>query len=100
MASGRQIVSTPVPDVVSNFASVVKIGKDINFVQMCLEAVGQPDETAVARGLEMAAANIWEDIVARMEGHISAALEQRQLVRATASRALLMAELPLESEAA
>lgn len=75
MATGRMIVSTAVPDVVRNFGSVVKIAKDQeDFISICKRVLKKPDEAAIARGLEMAAENTWEQIVARMEGHIETAL--------------------------
>ncbi|MBC8095908.1 MAG: glycosyltransferase, partial [Akkermansiaceae bacterium] len=75
MAAGRPIVSSAVPDVVSNFSSVVKVARDHDqFIQFCREAVEQPDQAAVERGLQMAAENTWESIVAKLEDHVAAAL--------------------------
>lgn len=75
MATGRMIVSTAVADVVRNFGTVVRIGKDQEeFVSICKEVLEKPDAAAIARGLEMTAENTWEQIVARMEGHIETAL--------------------------
>ena len=83
MASGRPIVSSAVPDVVSNFSSVVKIARNHDeFIQLCRDAVEQPDESAVQRGLQMAAENTWESIVARLEEHIETALLKRRNGRA------------------
>src|SRR5204863_2189814 len=51
MATGRPIVSTPVPDVVSNFGKVVKIAsKHDEFIETCRNETLQPDESAIARG--------------------------------------------------
>ena len=78
MATATPIVSTAVPDVCSNFASVVKIADSpAEFTQMCLEQVAQPDQMAVERGLKMAQENTWEAIVAKLEGHIDKAIHQR-----------------------
>jgi glycosyltransferase involved in cell wall biosynthesis len=78
MAAGRQIVSTAVPDVVSNFGHVAKVAANRDdFVTLCQQAVREPDQGAIARGLEMAAENTWDSIVARLEEHISAALKRR-----------------------
>jgi glycosyltransferase involved in cell wall biosynthesis len=75
MATGRPIVSTPVPDVVSNFRSVVKIASTHEeFIELCRQETLQPDESAVARGIQMAEENQWEMIVERLEGHIDDAL--------------------------
>jgi glycosyltransferase involved in cell wall biosynthesis len=79
MAAGRPIVSSAVPDVVSNFASVVKIGKTHNeFIALCREAVAQPDGGGVERGLKMAMDNTWESIVAKLEKHVADALLKKQ----------------------
>lgn len=79
MASGRPIVSTAVPDVVSNFSSVVKVARNQDeFIQFCRDAVERPDGAAVERGLQMAAENTWESIVAKLEAHIETALLQRR----------------------
>ena len=79
MATATPIVSTAVPDVCSNFASVVKIAASPSeFVEMCLEQAGAPDESAVQRGLQMAADNTWEAIVGKLEGHIEKSLKQRE----------------------
>jgi glycosyltransferase involved in cell wall biosynthesis len=78
MATGRPILSTAVPDVVRNFAAVVKIGHSADeFIALCRSAVADPDYGAIGRGLQMARGNSWNSIVARLEGHIDEALEQR-----------------------
>lgn len=75
MATGRMIVSSAVPDVVANFGSVVKVaGSHDAFIDACREGVRQPDEAAIRQGLEMAAANTWENIVAKLEEHVAGAL--------------------------
>jgi glycosyltransferase involved in cell wall biosynthesis len=79
MATGRMIVSTAVPDVVTNFGSVAKISSDTeDFVSLCRQAIQVPDQKAIARGLQMAADNSWEAIVTRLEGHIADALAARK----------------------
>ena len=79
MATATPIVSTAVPDVCSNFASVVKIAASpAEFIAMCREQVAQSDAMAVQRGLKMANENTWEAIVAKLEGHIDKALRQRE----------------------
>src|SRR2546430_5737894 len=51
MATGRPIVSTPVPDVISNFGKVVKIASTHEqFIDTCRNETLQPDEGAIARG--------------------------------------------------
>lgn len=78
MATAKPIVSTAVPDVVSNFASVVKIANSHDeFLTMCEAAVAEPDQVAVERGVKMAKDNTWDAIVAKLEGHISDALAEK-----------------------
>lgn len=79
MATATPVVSTAVPDVCSNFASVVKIAmSSAEFVQMCRDQVAQPDQVAVERGLKMANENTWDAIVSKLEGHISDAIQARE----------------------
>ena len=79
MATATPIVSSAVPDVCSNFSSVVKIAADpAEFVAMCREQAATPDQMAVQRGLKMAQENTWEAIVAKLENHIEKALRQRE----------------------
>ena len=78
MASGRMIVSSAVPDVVANFGSVVRVGRSHEeFIQHCRAAVSTPDETTIAQGVAMAAANSWDSIVEELERHIQAVLSPR-----------------------
>jgi glycosyltransferase involved in cell wall biosynthesis len=75
MATGRVIVSTAVPDVVTNFGSVVKVAHSQDeFVRLCVAATEQPDAGAVERGLKMASENTWEFIVSELENHLAEAL--------------------------
>lgn len=79
MATATPVVSTAVPDVCSNFASVAKIAAcPAEFVQMCREQVATPDEMAVERGLKMAQENTWEAIVAKLDSHVARAIRQRE----------------------
>jgi glycosyltransferase involved in cell wall biosynthesis len=79
MATGRPIVSTPVPDVVSNFDSVVKIAQTHEeFIEMCRQELLRPDEAATARGIRMAEENQWEAIVTKLEGHIQDVLYAKE----------------------
>jgi glycosyltransferase involved in cell wall biosynthesis len=78
MATGREVISTAVPDVVRNFGSVVKIAKTPEeFVWLCQRAVEEPDAAAIGRGLKMASANSWDSIVGQLEDHLAAALAKR-----------------------
>jgi glycosyltransferase involved in cell wall biosynthesis len=78
MATGREIVSTPVPDVVQNFGSVVRIARTADeFVATCERALDQPDAEAIARGLRLARQNSWDSIVAHLEDHLQEALANK-----------------------
>src|SRR6266850_185392 len=75
MATGRNIVSTAVPDVVRNFGSVVKIANSHDeFIDLCRDVAQKPDTEAIQRGVEMARANTWESIVQKLENHIADAV--------------------------
>jgi len=78
MATATPIVSSPVPDVVSNFASIVQLAQTHDeFIAQCRRALESPNLAAVKRGLKMADENTWEAIVAKMENHIADALAAR-----------------------
>ena len=78
MATGKPIVSSAVPDVVSNFGKVVKIARSHDeFIELCRNAVDGPEEGAIKQGLQMAEENSWESIVASLEGHIKEALARK-----------------------
>lgn len=80
MATGREIISTAVADVVHNFGSVVKIARTREeFVLLCESALDQPDAEAIARGLKMAQQNSWDSIVAQLEGHLVEALQRKRI---------------------
>lgn len=71
MATGRPIVSTPVPDVVTNFSKVVKVATAHDeFIELCRQAVEKPNAFNVEGGLEMADQNGWDVIVGKLESHI------------------------------
>jgi hypothetical protein len=55
-----------------NFGSVARIaGSADEFVKLCSREVDKPTRSRIKRGLELAAENTWEAIIARMEGHIA-----------------------------
>ena len=77
MAAGRLIVSTAVPDVVTNFGSVVKIARSHEeFVQLCMQCNPEAETQRIAAGLEMAGENSWEHIIGQMTRHIENVLEK------------------------
>ena len=78
MATGRPIVSSAVPDVVTNFGGVVKVADSHQqFIELCRQAIQSPDQAAIERGLQMAAENTWESIVSKLEDHIQDALARK-----------------------
>ncbi|MEO5802554.1 MAG: family 1 glycosylhydrolase [Verrucomicrobiota bacterium] len=87
MATGKQIVSSAVPDVISNFGSVVKVadGHD-QFIQLCRSAVETPDQSAIQRGLEMAEQNGWDSIVTKLEEHVRHVLKGKAVERRAPER--------------
>jgi glycosyltransferase involved in cell wall biosynthesis len=86
MATGRPIISTAVPDVVSNFGSVVKIARSHEeFIEFCKQAVHSADKSAVECGLKMADQNGWDTIVSKLEGHIENVLKRKTTSRISAS---------------
>ena len=71
MATGRTVVSSAVPDVISNFGSIVKVAHSHDeFIELCRQETAQSDQKAIERGLKMASENSWESIVNKLEGHI------------------------------
>jgi len=86
MAAGRPIVSTAIEDVVAQFSKVVKIARSHEeFITLCEQAVSQPDQAAIRRGLALARRNSWESIVRKLEGHIAEVLEAKKGLATTAA---------------
>lgn len=84
MATATPVVSTPVPDVVSNFASVVKISANSDdFLAICAQQIDQIDQVAVERGLKMAADNTWDAVVSKLEKHVEEVLARKSVIRQT-----------------
>lgn len=80
MATARPIVSTAVEDVVLQFADVVSISNSHDeFIANCERAVAAPDPERINTGLQRAAGNSWDAIVARLEEYIADALAEREL---------------------
>jgi glycosyltransferase involved in cell wall biosynthesis len=79
MATATPIVSSAVPDVVSNFSSVVKVAQTHEeFIAFCKTAIENPDRVAVERGVKMALNNTWDAIVSKLEGHIQDVLDAQE----------------------
>lgn len=81
MATATPIVSSAVPDVVSNFSRAVAIAKTSDeFIALCEKALNQTDAAQIERGLQMANENTWDAIVACLEHHIDTALPHEKTV--------------------
>ncbi len=79
MATGTPIVSTPVPDVVSNFSTALQLAYTHDeFINCCQAAITSPCPLVIKRGLEMANSNTWEAIVEKLEGHLEDAILKQQ----------------------
>jgi beta-glucosidase/6-phospho-beta-glucosidase/beta-galactosidase len=90
MATGRPVVSSAVPDVISNFGEAARIAHSHHhFIELCRAALAHPSGEAVERGLKMAHENQWETIVAQLEQRIDEALRWKtpaRLIRRAALR--------------
>ena len=76
MAAGKPIVSTAVPDVVRHFTPIVDVAQSpAEFVEAVRRAVVGPRTEAIAQGLQCAAGNSWDAIVATMRGHMIQAVK-------------------------
>ncbi len=79
MATGRPVVSSAVPDVVSNFAAAVQIARSHQeFLQLCEAAISHPNRAGIEAGLELAGHNSWDSIVAQLESHVQNVLASKK----------------------
>jgi glycosyltransferase involved in cell wall biosynthesis len=87
MAAGKPIVSTAVPDVVTNFTPIVTVAhSEDEFVDAVVKAAATPDTEAIFRGIEMATASTWERIVASMRSIINEAVDKAPILTEFASK--------------
>jgi beta-glucosidase/6-phospho-beta-glucosidase/beta-galactosidase/glycosyltransferase involved in cell wall biosynthesis len=78
LATGRPCVSTPVKDVVRQYADVMDIAGTPEALVACIErALTAPDEERIRRGIERARAAGWEGIVAQMQELVAGAVGRR-----------------------
>ncbi len=71
LAGGKPVVSTPIADVVTDYADVVTIAATpAAFARACVDAQ-DPDPQRVARGIERARSTGWDAIVASMWSEIA-----------------------------
>lgn len=86
MAAGRPVVSTALDEVRMNFGAVARIARShAEFITLCEREAAKPSRARVARGLELAAKNTWEAIIARMEQHIADVLKPARREKAKAA---------------
>jgi glycosyltransferase involved in cell wall biosynthesis len=72
LAGGKPVVSTPIADVVADYADVVAIAATPEaFARACREAL-PPDPRRIARGVERARSAGWDAIVAAMWSDLAA----------------------------
>jgi glycosyltransferase involved in cell wall biosynthesis len=82
MAAGKPIVSSSVPDVVSNFGDVVSIaGSQKEFLERCQQAAEKPDQKRISLGIQMAQENGWDSIVAKLEEHVRHVLKGKSITQ-------------------
>ncbi|HEY0007267.1 MAG TPA: glycosyltransferase, partial [Tepidisphaeraceae bacterium] len=75
LATGKPVISTPVKDVVRQYADVVDIAKTpAEFIEAAERALTNPDKARIAAGLEMAKKASWESQVNQMRQNIKDAL--------------------------
>lgn len=68
LATGKPVVSTPVKDVVAQYADLMEIAATpAEFIAALERALHAPDVDRIQRGLKKAAASSWESTVAQME---------------------------------
>ncbi|HWB54415.1 MAG TPA: glycosyltransferase, partial [Tepidisphaeraceae bacterium] len=75
MATGKPIISTPVRDVVRQWAGIVYIAKNADeFIAAAQKVLENPDQDRIGKGLELAKKSSWESTVAAMQDHIRTAI--------------------------
>jgi beta-glucosidase/6-phospho-beta-glucosidase/beta-galactosidase len=78
MATGKPIVSTHVKDVVSQWSDIVRLAKGAEeFVRQAEDALRNPGDERVKRGLELAQQCSWEGTVATMQRLIKEAISKK-----------------------
>jgi glycosyltransferase involved in cell wall biosynthesis len=86
MATGRPIVSTAIEDVVLQFSDIVNVGRTAEeFLRMCHRCAKRPSSVEVERGLEVAANNSWDSIIAQLDGHVLDVVNRKRSVATDAA---------------
>jgi glycosyltransferase involved in cell wall biosynthesis len=79
MASGKPIVSTPVPDVVRNFTPIVAVAESApEYVQAIRTSLERPDPARRAQSIQRARQSSWESITGEMTLLMEEAIATRQ----------------------
>lgn len=72
MATGKPVISTPVADVVHQYANIIYVEKDAEgFVARIEEVLANPDAERRDRGLARASSSSWDSTVSRMQALIA-----------------------------
>jgi beta-glucosidase/6-phospho-beta-glucosidase/beta-galactosidase len=78
MATGKPIVSTPVRDVLRQWTDICRIAKNAEeFVKATEDALKNPNDDRVKRGIELAKKCSWEGTVAQMQQLIKEAISRK-----------------------
>jgi glycosyltransferase involved in cell wall biosynthesis len=78
MATGKPIVSTHVRDVVKQWSNEVRLAKGAEeFIRQAEDALRNPNDERVRRGIELAKKNSWEGTVATMQRLIKEAISKK-----------------------
>lgn len=77
LATGKPVVSTPVPEVVRSFSKEVHIADRSQFAERIREVAGS-SRLDPSIGLERARGSSWEEVVDRMESLVERAIRRRQ----------------------
>jgi glycosyltransferase involved in cell wall biosynthesis len=98
MAAGKPIVSTALSDVVHNFTPVVRVAKSRGeFVNLTVKAARNPDLVLLTEGLRKASNASWENVIAKMRGLISDAInDATPATREIAARPARLSQLAVQ----
>jgi glycosyltransferase involved in cell wall biosynthesis len=94
MATGKPVISTPVRDVVRQWSDIVHIARTADeFVAAAEVALNRPDQSRIARGLQLAKESSWENTVDSMQRLIKEAIGKNERRSTQKIAALTDAEL-------
>jgi glycosyltransferase involved in cell wall biosynthesis len=97
MAAGKPIVSTAVPDVITNFTPIVKVAmSNDDFVDAVVASAANPDSSMIQKGIEMATRSTWDNIVRSMRTLIGEAIQEMPIRAAVESSRTAVRHLTAE----